>query len=119
MSFSKVLRTSTVQRQRTFAALSSLRSLHATQKGDTTDRSFQFVVCGGGTGGLAVGSSLARRFGPGKVAIIEPAEVSTLPSIKEPDKLLGEGGRKYLFMCTKSYQLLRDAITECKVAFER
>ena len=58
--------------------LSSLRSLHATQKGDDTDRSFQFVVCGGGAGGLAVGSSLARRFGPGKVAIIEPAEVSSL-----------------------------------------
>lgn len=78
MSLSTVLRTSTVQRRSTYAVLSSLRSLHATQKGDDTDRSFQFVVCGGGAGGLAVGSSLARRFGPGKVAIIEPAEVSSL-----------------------------------------
>ena len=53
MSLCKVLRTSTVQRRSTYAVLSSLRSLHATQKGDDTDRSFQFVVCGGGAGGLA------------------------------------------------------------------
>ncbi|XP_003382833.1 PREDICTED: sulfide:quinone oxidoreductase, mitochondrial-like [Amphimedon queenslandica] len=38
-------------------------------------RSHQFVVCGGGTGGLAVASSLARRFGKDKVAVIEPSDV--------------------------------------------
>lgn len=39
-------------------------------------RSHQFVVCGGGAGGLAVASSLARRFGKEKVAVIEPSDVS-------------------------------------------
>ena len=107
MSLSKVLRTSTVQRRSTYVALSSLRSLHATQKGDDTDRSFRFVVCGGGTGGLAVGSSLARRFGPGKVAIIEPAEVSS-------SRRISYWGQKYLSMCTKSYRILRETITEYK-----
>ncbi len=37
---------------------------------------YRFVVCGGGTGGLAVASSLARRFGEKHVAVIEPSDVS-------------------------------------------
>lgn len=40
------------------------------------EQSFRFVVCGGGTGGLAVASTLARRFGDGSVAVVEPSEVS-------------------------------------------
>ena len=39
------------------------------------ERSYQFVVCGGGPGGLAVAASLGRRFGEGKVAVIEPSDV--------------------------------------------
>lgn len=39
--------------------------------------SYKFLVCGGGAGGLAVASSLARRFGPSQVAVIEPSDVST------------------------------------------
>ena len=39
------------------------------------DRSYQFVVCGAGAGGLAVASILGRRFGPDKLAILDPAEV--------------------------------------------
>ena len=39
-------------------------------------KSHQFLVCGGGTGGLAVASSLARQFGRDKVAVIEPSDVS-------------------------------------------
>ena len=39
------------------------------------DLSYQFVVCGAGAGGLAVSSILGRRFGPGKVGIIDPADV--------------------------------------------
>ena len=38
--------------------------------------SSQFVVCGAGAGGLAVASRLARKFGEGKVAIVDPAQVS-------------------------------------------
>lgn len=38
--------------------------------------SHRFVICGGGTGGLAVASSLARRFGEKQVAVIEPNDVS-------------------------------------------
>lgn len=37
--------------------------------------SYKFVVLGGGTGGLAIASHLARKF-PNQVAVIEPAEVS-------------------------------------------
>ena len=57
------------------AALSISRALHVSSRRPSADKSYQFVVCGGGAGGLAVGSSLARRFGEGKLAIIEPAEV--------------------------------------------
>lgn len=35
----------------------------------------QFVVCGAGAGGLAVASRLGRKFGEGKVTIVDPAEV--------------------------------------------
>ena len=38
--------------------------------------SFRFVVAGGGAGGLAVASSLARKYGDGSVAVIEPSDVS-------------------------------------------
>lgn len=40
--------------------------------------SYKFLICGGGTGGLAVASSLARRFGESQVAVIEPKDVSTI-----------------------------------------
>lgn len=38
-------------------------------------RHFQFVVAGGGAGGLSVASTLGRKFGKSKVAVVEPAEV--------------------------------------------
>lgn len=41
-------------------------------------QSHRFVICGGGAGGLAVASSLARRFGRNQVAIIEPSDVSLI-----------------------------------------
>ena len=50
------------------------RSLGSLQQ-NSTNYHHQFVICGGGTGGLAVASSLARRFGKHKVAIIEPSDV--------------------------------------------
>ena len=50
------------------------RSLGNLQQ-NSTNYHHQFVICGGGTGGLAVASSLARRFGKQKVAIIEPSDV--------------------------------------------
>ena len=78
MSFlTKVPRTSTVQWRWSSAMLSSVRGMHTTKRRDGADRSFRFVVCGAGAGGLAVGSTLARRFGRGKLAIIEPAEVDS------------------------------------------
>ena len=61
---------------RNLLAVSLARSLHATPQSNAADKSYQFVVCGAGAGGLAVGSTLCRKFGPGKVAIIEPSEVS-------------------------------------------
>ncbi len=42
------------------------------------DKSYRFVVCGAGAGGLAIGSTLGRKYGPGKLAIIDPSEVSVL-----------------------------------------
>jgi len=77
MSLSKVSRTSKIQWRWAPAVLSSARGLHTTQRRDGADRSFQFVVCGAGAGGLVVGSTLARRFGRGKLAVIEPAEVDS------------------------------------------
>ena len=56
------------------SALSTVRALHVSPQRNV-DRSYQFVVCGAGAGGLAVGSTLGRKFGPGKLAVIEPREV--------------------------------------------
>jgi hypothetical protein len=39
------------------------------------DKSSQFVVCGAGAGGLAVAARLGRKFGEGKLTVVEPAEV--------------------------------------------
>lgn len=39
------------------------------------NESYRFVVAGGGAGGLAIASSLARKHGEGKVAVIEPSQV--------------------------------------------
>ena len=55
-------------------ASSGVRSLHSGRP-HHADRSYQFVVCGGGPGGLAVASSLGRRFGEGRLAVIEPSDV--------------------------------------------
>ena len=37
--------------------------------------SYQFVVAGGGSGGLAVASTLTNKFGAGRVAVVEPSDV--------------------------------------------
>jgi NADPH-dependent 2,4-dienoyl-CoA reductase/sulfur reductase-like enzyme len=37
--------------------------------------SYQVVVAGGGSGGIAVAARLAEKLGPGKVAVIEPKDV--------------------------------------------
>ena len=52
-----------------------VRSLHSGRPLQAADKSYQFVVCGGGAGGLAVASSLGRRFGEGTLAVIEPSSV--------------------------------------------
>ena len=41
------------------------------------DHTHQFVVVGGGAGGLAVGSWIRRKYGENSLAIIEPADVRT------------------------------------------
>jgi len=45
-----------------------------------SNESYRFVVAGGGAGGLAIASSLARKYGEGSVAVIEPSEVWSLGS---------------------------------------
>lgn len=49
--------------------------------------SSQFVVCGAGAGGLAVASRLARKFGEGKVAIVDPAQVSCACTQFNPEEV--------------------------------
>lgn len=56
-------------------ARSTVRSFHNGRPLRAADKSYQFVVCGGGPGGLAVASSLGRRFGKGSLAVIEPSDV--------------------------------------------
>ena len=43
--------------------------------GGGVDQSSQFVVCGAGAGGLAVAARLCRKFGEGRVTIVDPAQV--------------------------------------------
>ena len=40
--------------------------------------SYKCVVLGGGAGGCAMASKMARKFGAGKVAVVEPHDVSIL-----------------------------------------
>ena len=58
------------------APAATARSLHVGEPSGVADKSYKFVVCGAGPGGLAVASSLGRRFGEKSIAIIEPADVS-------------------------------------------
>ena len=55
-------------------ACNSKRFLHVSSS--NSKESYKFLVCGGGTGGLAVASSLARRFGESQIAVVEPSDVS-------------------------------------------
>ncbi|XP_065884584.1 sulfide:quinone oxidoreductase, mitochondrial-like [Dysidea avara] len=54
--------------------------------------SYRFVVAGGGAGGLAIASSLARKYGDGNVAVIEPSDVHYY----QPMWTLVGGGEKTL-----------------------
>jgi len=57
-----------VKQERTFAvSASSFKS---------EQRSYRVVVVGGGTAGCSIASKLASPFGKGKVAIVEPDDVS-------------------------------------------
>jgi sulfide:quinone oxidoreductase len=53
---------------------------------------YQVVVVGGGAGGQAISSSLARKLGPGKVAVIEPSEVHYYQPLFT---LVGSGIKKF------------------------
>jgi adenine/guanine phosphoribosyltransferase-like PRPP-binding protein len=54
---------------KTSRALSTSAANHAKQ-------THQFVVVGGGAGGLSIAASLSRTFGKGRTAVVEPSEVS-------------------------------------------
>ena len=73
-----------------FSAARTLRlaaaGLHTEPLLRGANKSYQFVVCGGGPGGLAVASSLGRRFGPGRLAVIEPANVRTRAETEQHSK---------------------------------
>ena len=61
------------------------RSLHVGEpRQGGADKSYKFVVCGAGPGGLAVASSLGRRFGKKSLAVIEPADVRKCQAVSEP-----------------------------------
>ena len=62
---------------------STLRCLHVGAPQCGADKSYKFVVCGAGPGGLAVASSLGRRFGNGSLAVIEPAYVREIQARSE------------------------------------
>ena len=53
----------------------SYRAFHSSRLARAEQHSYQFVVAGGGAGGLAVASTLANKFGAGRVAVVEPSDV--------------------------------------------
>jgi len=59
-----------IKHQRTFAVSSN--SLSSSDK----VRSYRLVIVGGGTAGCAIGSKFGSHFDSGKVAIVEPSDVS-------------------------------------------
>ena len=52
-----------------------IRTFHSSRLVRAHQDSYQFVVAGGGAGGLAVASTLTNKFGTGRVAVVEPADV--------------------------------------------
>ena len=48
--------------------VSRSHSIHLSSVNKQQDNGYKFVVCGGSAGGLAVASSLARRFGEKQVS---------------------------------------------------
>lgn len=74
------LRPGTVRGPCTGKSLARARGVHTSsvqQSPASVEESSQFVVCGAGAGGLAVAARLGRKFGEGKVTIVDPAEVCT------------------------------------------
>lgn len=51
------------------------RAFHSSRLLRAHQHSYQFVVAGGGAGGLAVASTLTNKFGSGRVAVVEPSDV--------------------------------------------
>lgn len=72
------------------ATLPAFRPFSSTAARNT--ESYRFVVAGGGAGGLAIASSLARKHGEGSVAVIEPSQVHYY----QPMWTLVGGGEKSL-----------------------
>lgn len=57
------------------ASRMSYRAFHSSRLAKAQQHSYQFVVAGGGAGGLAVASTLTNKFGTGRVAVVEPSDV--------------------------------------------
>ena len=62
-------------------ALSVIQT-HGVSSEKNSPASYQCVVIGGGTGGCAMASKMSRKLGKGKVAVIEPAQVSFFKPIE-------------------------------------
>lgn len=71
---SRAGRALSVQFVRKYSASAKQDSASTTQN----VKHYKMVIAGGGTGGLSVAARACRAFGPGKVAIVEPAEVRFL-----------------------------------------
>ena len=73
-----MMRVVVVPRTKQRAARAALSYLHT--RGVSSDTSpalsYHCVIIGGGTGGCAMASKMSRKLGKGKVAVIEPAQVS-------------------------------------------
>lgn len=50
----------------------------AAEPASSPQKEYKFVVAGAGSGGMAMANALTRKFGKGKVAVVEPSEVNQL-----------------------------------------
>lgn len=69
-----------VQHNRGACIINTCRMFSTTHHRAADQRSYKLVVVGGGTGGCSTAARFCHQLGKGKVAVIEPSEVTYTPS---------------------------------------
>lgn len=86
-----------VQHNRGACIINACRMFSTTHHRAADQRSYKLVVVGGGTGGCSTAARFCHQLGKGKVAVIEPSEVTYTPSPQVENQFESES-RSELFI---------------------